>query len=413
MKYLSLQYKKPLAILITIVVLLLNYGIIKKNLDSNFIGILFSIVLFIIGGRKTNLNLNYPLVGLIFILEFISFRLHTKSLHFLALAIFVCFMYYKITGKFSFIAFFCIVLFSSLFNTFFNFLTTEIKQTLCYTVFLTLKNVITIDKIEGVNFYINNAKITVDTACMGLSMFKTGLLTGAFLLTLEERKQQNYFSIKQIILFCLIVITLNIVSNYFRIVILILFNCTKENMLHHSIGLFCFIVYQIVPMLFLIRYFKPTQKELSKANKKLILGPAILVTFIVILCTSLKIQTDSNDDLLENLNPQYNIQQGNWVNKEVFKISTSEKLIYIKTPAHKPLICWTGDGYSITESKETKRNNEEIWQIKIEKNNKKYVSYWWYECDGKKYTSLIKVLLIKLIHNKPVRLINETFKTPL
>jgi hypothetical protein len=38
----------------------------------------------------------------------------------------------------------------------------------------------TLDRIEGVNFYINNAKITIDTACMGLSMFKTGLLTGQF-----------------------------------------------------------------------------------------------------------------------------------------------------------------------------------------------------------------------------------------
>lgn len=404
-----LQYKKTIVIAITIILLLLNYSILVNGFDSNFFGIICSIVLFVIGGRKTNLNLNYPLLGLIFILEFISFRLHTKSLHFLALAVFVCLIYYNFTGKFSFIAFLSIILFSSLFNTFFNYLTTEIKQALCHTVFLTLRNFIYIDKIEGVNFYINDAKITVDTACMGLSMFKTGLLSGAFLLTLEERKQQAYFSIQQIVLFCIMVIALNIVSNFFRIITLILFDCTEENLLHHSIGMLCFVFYQIAPMLFLIRFFKPKKTEIICIKKFHAVVP-VLIAVGLIFVTSLKIKTVQNDDLLENLNPEYHIQKGNWVNEEVFKISTPEKLIYIKTPIHKPLICWTGDGYTITESKKIKRDNEKIWQVKMEKDNVQYFSYWWYECDNKKYTSLVDVLLIKLFYNKSVRLINETSK---
>lgn len=409
MKHFIIQHKKTIFVAITMLLLLLNYSILLNGLDANFFGILFSIALFVIGGRKTNLNLNYPLFGLIFILEFISFRLHTKSLHFLALAIFTCLLYYNFTGKFSFIAFFCVILFSSLFNTFFNYLTTEIKQTLCYTSYLALKNFIAIDKIEGVNFYINNSKITIDTACMGLSMFKTGLLTGAFLLTLEERKQQAYFSIKQIIVFCFIMVALNIVSNFFRIITLILFNCTEENVLHHSIGILCFLFYQIIPMLFLIRLFKPEKNELVYKNSHTTLFPAFIAVGLLFV-TSLKIKTDQNYDILQDLNPAYHIEQGSWVGEEVFKISTPEKLIYIKTPIHKPLICWTGSGYMITESKEIKRNNEKIWQVKMEKNNIHYLSFWWYECDNKKYTSLTEVLLIKLVYNKSVRLINETIK---
>ncbi|MBZ4037131.1 hypothetical protein K6T82_20395 [Flavobacterium sp. 17A] len=56
------------------------------------------------------------------------------------------------------------------------------------------------------------------------------------------------------------------------------------------------------------------------------------------------------------------------------------------------------------------KNNEQIWFVKMEKNNIQYDSYWWYECDKKKYTSLPEVLFIKLLHNKPVYLINETSK---
>lgn len=407
------QYKNAIAILILICLLVLNSSIVLSGLDSNLFGIVFSIVLFLIGGRKTSFNMNYPLLGLIILLEFISYRLHTKSLHFLALALLTCFLYYTLTRKFSFIAFISIFLFSSIFNTFFDYLTVEIKQTLCYGVYLTLKNFIPITKIEGVNFYINNAKITIDTACMGLSMFKTGLLTGAFLLTLEERKQQKYFNIKQIFLFCFVMILLNIVSNYFRIITLILFNCTEENTLHYTIGLLCFVFYQIIPMLFLIRFFKPNQEEtFNKTSNKFVLFP-IFVAFSIVLATSLEIKTEQKHDLLENLNPTYNIKKGIWINNEVFKIVTPEKLIYIKTPSHNPLVCWTGNGYKIIESKTIRQNNEEICFVRMEKNNIQYYSYWWYECDDKKYTSLAEVLLIKLFQNKSVRLINETSSTKL
>jgi exosortase N len=117
-----------------------------------------------------------------------------------------------------------------------------------------------------------------------------------------------------------------------------------------------------------------------------------------------------NIDLLKNLNPKYNIEKGIWVNDEVFKMATPNKLIYIKTPSHKPLICWTGNGYAITESKEILVENEKIWFSKMEKNNIQYQSIWWYECGDKKYTSFIQVMYMKLINNEPIRLINETSK---
>jgi len=403
---LTLHYKK-VAVLLAGCLLLLNYSIVLTGLNNNLFGTIASIGLFVFGGKKTNLNLNYPLVTSIIILEFISYRLHTQSVHFLALALFVCLLYYSVTQKFSFIAFICILLFSSIFNTFFDYLTTEIKQSLCYYVYLILKNFIPISKIEGVNFYIDNAKITIDTACMGLSMFKTGLLSGAFLLTLEEKKYQKYFTILQIFLFCAVVIFLNIISNYFRIITLILFKCTEENTLHHSIGILCFVFYQILPMLFVIRFFKPKTAEIITKKTQYAVS-FVLIGAIITIATSFEIKKIQPYNLLENMSPEYSIQNGVWVNSEVFKISSSNKLIYIKTPAHNPLICWTGAGYKIIEKKEIIRANEKIWLVKMEKNNVHYNSYWWYECNAKKYTSLPEVLLIKLFSNKPVRLINET-----
>lgn len=413
MNTIFIQHKKTIVILLLVCLLAINYTIVSNGLDSNLFGIVFSIALFLIGGRKTSLNMNYPLLGFIFILEFISYRLYTKSLHFLVLSLFVCFIYYSFTRKFSFIAFICVVLFSSLFNTIFDYLTVEIKQNLCYGVYLTLKNFITIDRIEGVNFYINHAKITIDTACMGLSMFKTGLLFGAFLLTIEERKQQKYFKIPIIFLFCFVVVLLNIISNYFRIITLIMFNCTEENVLHHTIGLLCFVFYQIVPMLFLVRFFKPKIIAVENDKSERFNLEPIIIGMVIVFATSLEIKREQDYKLLENINPAYNITKGVWVNKEVFKISTPEKLIYIKTPSHNPLICWTGNGYKVIESKVITKNNEKICFVRMEKNNVQYYSYWWYECDHHKYSSLVEVLFIKLLNNKSIRLVNETSKTPL
>ena len=401
------EYKKGIGILAICGLFAINYNVILFGLDNDFFGIVFSALLFVFGSRKTNFKINYLLIALIFIFEFVSYRLHTQSLHFLSLILFLCLIFYSFTGKFSFVAFICILLFSTIFNKFFEHLTSEIKQGLCYTVFLTLKNFMTLDMIEGVNFYMNNARITIDTACMGLSMFKTGLLTGAILLTVEEKKQQKYFGIIPIVAFCLIVIVLNIISNYFRIVTLVILGCTQENTLHHLVGLLCFGIYQVIPMVFIINYFKPKINEIEVTNFQFKSIPIIL-TFGVLFLTSLEFKSLQNNDLLKNLNPKYNVKNGMWVNDEVFKISTPNKLIYIKTPSHKPLICWTGNGYTITESKEILIGNEKIWFNKMEKNNIQYQSIWWYECGEKKYTSFLEVMCMKLIYNQPIRLINET-----
>lgn len=399
--------KTTITVLAIALLIAFNYNVLLFGLNNDLIGIVFSIGLFCFGAKKTNFKIDYLLVAIILLFEFVSFRLHIKSLHFLSLAMLICLVYYSFTKKFSFVAFICILLFSTLFNKFFDHLTTEIKQHLCYAAFITLKNFIAIDKIEGVSIFINNAKITIDTACMGLDMFKTGLLIGAALLTLEERNQKKQYSILQIILFCLIVVTLNILSNYFRIITLILFGCTEENLLHHTIGLLCFALYQIVPMLFIIRYFR-CRKEEAKVSDPTTAYWLIVLSFSVILITSFEIKKEKKIDLLSNLNPKYEIRNGKWIAVDVFKIDIKDTLVYIKNPLHKPLVCWTGDGYKITDSKEVTIKNEKVWFNLMEKDGVKYHSFWWYESGSKRYTSYIEIMWQKLLYNKPIRLINET-----
>lgn len=302
MKLIS-QNIKIVVVLSAILILVLNHKVIAFGFENDFFGMFFSLVLFFFGARKTTIKVNYLLIGLLLLFEFISYRLHTKSLHFLSLIFLICLIYYEFTKKFSFIALICLLLFSTVFNKFFEHLTTEIKQALCENVYLVLKNFMDIEKIEGVNFFINGAKVTVDNACVGLSLFKTGFLIGAILLIIEEQKQKRFFSIVQIISFCLVIVVLNVVSNYFRIITLILLNCTEENTLHHAIGLICFVMYQVLPMLLLIRYLKPKSNgvEVVQSLSNYVL---IAFSFLIIGITSFEMKNDTNFYLLDNLNPK-------------------------------------------------------------------------------------------------------------
>ena len=405
MKNISVNRNIGFAVGVITLVFILNYNTLYFGLSSNLFGICVAVFLFLIGGRPANLKISFLLVGLIFILEFISFRLHTKSLHFLAICLFVCLVFYLITQRFSFIAFICILLFSSVFNKFFEHATTEIKQFLCELVFHTLKDFMNLSKFEGIHFYRQNQKLSIDTACMGLSMFKTGFLVAAILLTYEEKKSKLFYLNFKILTFCVLVVFLNLFSNYFRIILLLILDCTQENLLHHVVGLCCFVLYQVLPMVYLLRFFRPTQDANNQPQNNYAFWSIVFVT-VALIITSLEMKTDYKNDLLQGLDANYDLNKGVWIDNNVFKIATASQIIYIKTISHKPLICWTGDGYQILNSRKTMIDKQEVWCSDMQKNYKTYQSIWWYEFGSKKYTSFIEVMFLKLLSNRPTRMIN-------
>jgi exosortase N len=241
---------------------------------------------------------------------------------------------------------------------------------------------------------------------MGLNLFKTGILFVAIIIALEEKKQQKTFDFLQLIIVFLAVIVLNIFSNYFRIITLVLFECIEDNFLHQLIGWVSFLIYQIIPTLFLIKYgIKPKLKPenyVSKTNKSL-----FFILSIIVMFTSIKIKEEKNYYLLQNLPQKY--KNGTWVVKNhVYKKVNQDTLVYVKAPFHKPTNCWTGSGYKILNQKITQKNKDKIWKITMEKNHKKYHSYYWYQVGNCKETSYIRAIFLGFIDKKPIQLINET-----
>jgi len=94
MKELISKYKILIAALSILILFATNYSDILSSLDSNFIGLICSVILFAIGSKKTNFSINYLLVALIIVLEFVSYNLNTKSIHSLSIILFLCLVIY-------------------------------------------------------------------------------------------------------------------------------------------------------------------------------------------------------------------------------------------------------------------------------------------------------------------------------
>jgi exosortase N len=388
------------------VLIFCNLKIIENGFSNDFFGIVLSILLFVFDSKPANHKIANGLLLFLGLLGFITWQLQTASLHFLAVLILLTILFFATTGRFSTIGFFCLLLFSSIFGKIFDTSTTEIKQFLCKIAYHSLKNFIKIDKIEGVCFYISNKQISIDTACMGLSMLKIGFLFCAYLIVLKQKQQQKVYNYVQIIGLFIISLMLNLLGNYFRIVILVLMGCTTNNLLHQAIGLSCFLVYEVVPLILIFRYFKPKNEPILFEAKKHL--SKIILSFILLFAMTHWMKQPFQNNSINEVLVKYNFKSGKWIKKDVYRVLTTTEIIYIKKPIHNPLICWTGSGYKILSSQKKLLKNGNVWHISLEKNNKKHLSYWWYECDGETETSFVFVMLKSIFCQKPVWLINRT-----
>ncbi len=389
-----------------IILIFCNSKIIENGFSNDLMGIVLSLILFVFGSKASNHKTVNGLLFFLIFLAFITWQLKTVSLHFLGILVLLTLLFFVTTARFSTIGFFCILMFSSIFNKVFDTSTTEIKQFLCKIAYHSIKNFVKVDKIEGVCFYINNKQIFIDSACMGLSMLKIGFLFCAFLLVLNQKKHQKNYSFFQITALFFTSFLVNLLGNYFRIIILVLMGCTTKNTLHELVGLCCFLIYQVLPLLLISKHIKPKKQPILFEAKNH--WSKIVLAFALLFAITFWLKQPTQNNFADEILLKYNLRNGKWIKTDVYRVFTKTEIIYVKKPIHNPLICWTGSGYKILSSKKMLSKNGLVWCICLEKNGKKHLSYWWFECDGKTETSFIFVMLKSIFYQKPVWLINRT-----
>lgn len=398
----------PLAGLLYFLLLLLNYRTLQIGLGENLPVILGASFLFVYASRPAAPRIYYGISVLVLLLFLCSWQLYTRSTLSLALVLTGVLLFYLHTGRFSAGAFLLFIFCTSVSDKLIMQFSVEIKQELCTWAYLSLRDVLPIDKQEGVHLWISGRRISVDTACMGLSMLRTGFLCAVALLSLEEKRSGRRFSYMQYLLVFALTLFCIILSNYFRILILLLTGNTEDNLLHQLIGLSCFALYILLPLFVLFRFMRP-RKSFRETRPSSSYIPVFIFGILMIFALALSLRIEKGPEysrILDGLP----VKDGEWVNPEVYKIEEEGKLTYIKTASHSPMLCWTGSGYQVLRDYISTYEHKPAHCTLLEKDGKVLYSYWWYENGSERALSFPEVMLTQLFTGNPARLINVTLE---
>jgi len=396
----------PLAGLLYLLLLLLNYRTLQIGLGSNLPVLSGAVLLFVYASRPVAPKLYYAVAVLVLLLFLCSWQLYTRSTLLLALLLTGTLLFYLHTGRFSPAAFLLLIFCTSVSDKIIMQFSVEIKQQLCTWAYLSLEDVLHIERQEGVYLWISGRQVSVDTACMGLSMLRTGFLSAVALLSLEEKRSGRRFSYMQYLLVFAFALFCIVLSNYFRILILLLTGNTEDNLLHQFAGLCCFALYILLPLFLLFRFLKP-RKEYRELQVKSSYIPAFIFSILIIVAGVLALRMEKGPRYTRILDG-LPVQGGEWINPEVYKIQQEGKLTYIKTASHSPMLCWTGSGYRVLRDYITQYGHKPTHCTLLEKDGQVLYSYWWYENGSQRALSFPEVLLTQLFTGNPARLINIT-----
>lgn len=339
--------------------------------------------------ERNNLSTRFLVPAIVFTV--CSMFIPVRTMLFFAIIFTVLLLLETYKGKINLTCFFVLILISPLFKFLSDTLGFPLRLWLSDIVAKTLTfagrhctasgNVINID---GFDFYI-------DQACAGLNMLSVSLLISLFIVAFYQKKIGKSLHFIHLIIVLFFAFLMNMISNYSRIVLIVLFKIMPDTNLHYVIGLVSLVVYAIFPLILLTgpyvnRFGQQIEKPIqitytaAKKNFRLPLIQLILFTIIAFLSVNLKQHI---------VNKKYNNTSFKGYEKtniegNVIKLESKEALIYIKptawyAPEHNPMICWKGSGYDFKTIKKETINGTEIYTGILTKGADKIYSSWWFD----------------------------------
>jgi exosortase N len=244
---------------------------------------------------------------------------------------------------------------------------------------------------EGNSIIINGEKFSVDAACMGLKMVITSLLFALFVIVFKERKTQKSYSNKQLLVFGLLSIGLIILSNFLRIVLLIVFKSAPETFSHETIGILSLVLVVFFPLMYASNKVVPSKSNEEEQPRK---KPRWLISFLIIpliLCFGFKPQ---NDIPFDKKIAEYPLKgyQSEVLQNNVVKFTNSWAKVFVKpissfaNVTHEPFLCWRGTGFSINNEKLQRVYNKPVCTANLIRGNEQLFTAWFYT-NGETYTT--------------------------
>ena len=249
----------------------------------------------------------------------------------------------------------------------------------------------------GNQIQLDRCDFSVDPACAGLNMLIISLIICLFILMHYQRQTGKRLKFLYLTILFLATIGLNVIANFFRILLLVFFKIMPDTFLHAVVGLGCLVVYVILPLLKgvgpLLNFAGCAPRQVITSNKKhsfyLIRFPVLHVVFAAMLLL-IALNLVSADKLIPvSKEIKLNGMHKHKLDNGIMKFEDKEALIYIKpsafyVPCHDPMICWTGSGYVFNNVKKEKWTGVELYTGTLQKGKDKIYAAWWFDIGNTK-----------------------------
>jgi exosortase N len=374
--------------------------------------------------EKGRLSLRYIYPAICFLI--FSVLLPVNTLFFLALLFAVLLLIENSFGKISPVLFFMLILVSPVFKNItrmFEFpvrlwLSDEVAGLLhfCGLQASAAGNIINLDKNE----------YAVDPACAGLNMLATSLLICLLVIAFYQHQSKKKLPFKCLAIVVVATAAVNVICNFFRILVLVLFKVMPDNFFHDATGLGCLLLYVIVPLLYGLpwvfkRFAKPDNK-LSVRTSPSIQGNIRHIFFHLIFLILLffvaghlvkadSLYVTSTVPAISKAYTKSSLPGG------IMKFQNRDALIYLKpnafyAPEHDPMICWTGSGYQFKNIKTMRMAGVAVYTAMLTKNEDKLYASWWFDNGEIKTINQLQWRWLSAKGAKPFYLINVNSADP-
>lgn len=264
---------------------------------------------------------------------------------------------------------------------------------------------------------------SIDTACIGLNLFNTGLCLMILLVSFSQQRYKKELGVFPLGIAFSVTALLLVLTNLLRIMAIVLFRSEPGTIGHDLIGMGSLVLYTLVPIFFLIRWLIRHFGKLPQASpeeQKPSFVKSFSITLVLCLClvamsgfVKQQARVQVKDGKLEALVlPGYSKSL-----KEdgVYEFLKTDVLIYIK-PAnkayesdHPPAMCWQASGFRLDEISEQHYGDATILKAVLKRDSALQYTAWWYDNGREKTISQWKWRFSK---GEPYRIINITTNDP-
>lgn len=262
----------------------------------------------------------------------------------------------------------------------------------------------------------------VDPECMGLRMITTSLIVTMALIAIRERRSGS--SLNWWALPALLLVTFGLVAltNYLRILALVVTAAPAGGFWHEVIGLIVWSLIVLVPMAFIVERWTsapsgPHHQEPSSSRRSHRLATAAMIPTVVIGFLHPVMPVEHERDLIAERSEIPGCERTVLPNN-VVSFRSDQLQIYIKpgkpfySNDHHPMSCWRGSGYRFThEVIEPYRGGTICFGRLVNGRTMRY-SAWWYDNGSTRTCSQLEWRWLAALGEGPFRMINVTADTP-